>query len=93
MFQRQGNDLSRTLEVTVGQALLGAKVPVETLEGTVQLSIPPCTQNGAKLRLRGQGVKSGDLYVTLSVRLPEQLDDEARRAVEMLERAYQERAA
>ena len=93
VFTRSGDDLSLTLPVTVGQALLGAKVPVQTLTGTVNLSIPPCSQNGAKLRLRGQGVKNGDLYVKLEVRLPDQLDDEAKRAVEVLERAYGVKAA
>lgn len=93
VFERQGDDLSMTLQVTLGQALLGAKVPVQTLTGTVNLSIPPCSQNGSKLRLRGQGVKQGDLYVKLEVRLPEQLDEEAKKAVEVLERAYGVHAA
>ena len=92
VFTRVGDDLQLTLPVTVGQALLGGRIPVQTLTGAVKLAVPACSQNGARLRIRGRGVPNdrgaGDLYVTLDVRLPTHLDDEARRAVEVLERAY-----
>ncbi|MEZ4319971.1 MAG: DnaJ C-terminal domain-containing protein [Myxococcota bacterium] len=92
-FVRDGDDLQVTLPVTVGEVLLGARVDVPTLEGAVKLSIPAGSQNGQKLRLRGKGIQRrnrppGDLYVTLDVRLPENLDADARKAVETLERAY-----
>lgn len=91
-FTRVDNDLHLTVPVTIGQALLGSQIPIPTLTGTVKLSVPACSQNGARLRVRGRGVQhkggTGDLYVTLEVRLPTTLDDETRRAVEVLERAY-----
>jgi DnaJ-class molecular chaperone len=69
------------------QAALGAKVPVKTLDGEVTLSIPPGTQPGAKLRLRGRGVKSadgaqGDHYAVIFVRVPANLTSEQRRLLE-----------
>lgn len=93
MFQRDGDDLYVTVPVTIGEALLGGRIDVPTLDGTVKLTVPEGSQNGQKLRLRGKGIDrknrpSGDLYVTLDVRLPERLDAEARRAVETLEKAY-----
>ena len=67
---------------------LGAKVPVPTLEGRVTLTIPPGTDSGTKLRLRGKGVPSpsggpaGDLIATVQIRVPRDLPPEA---VEKLE--------
>jgi curved DNA-binding protein len=94
-FHRDGDDLHRSLDVTVGEALLGATVEVPTLDRPVRLTIPPGSQNGQRLRLKGKGVarkgrRPGDLYVTLDVRLPEAaaLDDRTRRAIRTLEEAY-----
>jgi molecular chaperone DnaJ len=90
-FRREGLDLHLTLPVTVAEAYVGASVEVPTLEGTVQLKIPPHSQSGQKLRLRGKGVKRGsdvgNLIVELAVRLPDQEDArlaEAARAAEAL---------
>ena len=56
------------------EALNGAKLPVTTLDGEVNLKIPAHSQSGEKLRLRGKGVKrgkkQGDLYVELQIMLP-----------------------
>jgi molecular chaperone DnaJ len=77
-FRREGLDLHLTLPITVGEGYLGASVPVPTLEGPVQLKIPPRSQSGQKLRLRGKGVKRGGdvghLLVELAVRLPDRED-------------------
>jgi curved DNA-binding protein len=75
-FRREGDDLHLTLPVTALEAYRGAKVPAPTPEGEVTLTIPPGTQSGAKLRLRGKGAPQrrggrGDLYVHVQVRLPE----------------------
>jgi DnaJ-class molecular chaperone len=78
-FRREGLDLFLTLPVTVAEAYSGASVSIPTLDGTVQLKIPPRSQTGSKLRLRGKGVarkdERGDLMVELSVRLPDQADE------------------
>lgn len=91
-FERDGSDLMLTLPITVGEAFNGAKVPIPTPEGEVQLTIPAGVQSGAKLRLRGRGVKRGDslgdLIVTLQVRLPDRSNGEAAKLVEALEGTY-----
>jgi curved DNA-binding protein len=85
VFTRNGTDLSRELPVTLGEALLGGEVPVETLAGkTLLLRIPEGTQNGRTFRLSGQGLPRfredgrGDLYLKVRVVLPTGLDDEAK---------------
>jgi curved DNA-binding protein len=91
-FRREGRDLHLDLPVTVGEAALGAKVEVPTLEGRVTLTIPPGTDSGAKLRLRGKGVCSpsggpaGDLYVVVQIRVPRNLTREAREKLQELGR-------
>lgn len=91
-FERHGEDLELSLPVKVGEALLGASVQVPTLDGPVRLQIPAGSQNGQRLRLRGKGIRrgarTGDLYVVLQVVLPTQASEEVRRAVEVLDRAY-----
>jgi len=79
VFRRDGNDIASTLPITLGEALAGAKVPVETISGTVNLSIPKASNTGAKLRLRGKGAPhkggTGDHVVELKVVLPTLPDD------------------
>jgi DnaJ-class molecular chaperone len=60
---------------------LGAKIPIQTLDGTVNLSIPKGSQTGKKLRLRGKGLPkqrggAGDILVELQMRLPDTLSHE-----------------
>ncbi|MFC0409264.1 DnaJ C-terminal domain-containing protein [Roseomonas elaeocarpi] len=70
-FQRDGRNLALELPVTFSEAVLGARVPVPTPRGEVSLTIPPHSDSGTKLRLRGRGVaagsgaEAGDLTVTL----------------------------
>jgi DnaJ-class molecular chaperone len=86
VFTRNGADLERELPVTLGEALLGAEVPVSTLKGRVLLTIPAGTQNGKTIRLSGQGMPkvrdggAGNLYVKIRVALPTDLDEPAREA-------------
>ena len=91
-LSRDGNDLRMDLPVTLKEAVLGAKVPVPTLSGTLNLSIPPNSNSGAVLRLKGKGVPAhggagksepaGDLYVRLVVALPDPPDAALRQFVE-----------
>jgi DnaJ-class molecular chaperone len=78
-FQRDGLDLRLTLPVTVHEAYNGATVEVPTPKGSVRLKIPRGSQSGAILRLAKKGVtrktETGDLYVELSVRLPDGQDE------------------
>ena len=84
-FQRQGRDLYSQVEVPLEDAILGSDVTVATLRGQLSLTIPPETQNGQRFRLAGQGMPqlnntgvTGDLYATVSVKLPTDLSDEER---------------
>jgi DnaJ-class molecular chaperone len=78
---REGNDIRMDLPVTLKEAVLGAKVAVPTLTGTVSLSVPPNSNTGTTLRLKGKGIAghggtaAGDLYVRLVVTLPDQPDE------------------
>jgi molecular chaperone DnaJ len=91
-FRRDGLDLTLRLPVTLAEALAGGSVEVPTPQGPVKLTIPPRSQPGTRLRLRGRGVKrgasQGDLYVELDVRLPEREDDRLAEAARAAEAAY-----
>jgi DnaJ-class molecular chaperone len=74
-FARDGRDIRLTLPVTLGEAVLGAKVRAPTPEGPVMLTVPKGASSGKVLRLKGKGFtakdgKRGDLLVTLSVDIP-----------------------
>jgi len=79
-FTRKGDNLYVGLTVTVVEAVLGVRAPVLTLEGTAEVVVPPGTQCGQVLRLRGRGlprlsgVGRGDLYVTVHVAIPRGID-------------------
>ena len=79
-FQREGNDLRIELPVTLYEAVLGGKVRVPTLEGAVELSIPPNTSSGRTFRLKGKGFPAkagaGDLMATIRIVLPPEGDAE-----------------
>jgi curved DNA-binding protein len=88
-FRREGDDLYVKVAVPLDVALLGGEVMVPTPKGTqVQLKVPPETQNGTRLRLRGLGMPKrgghGDLYAEVDVRLPLPLTPEARKLAEAL---------
>ena len=95
---RDGNDLRMDLPVTLKEAVLGAKVPVPTLSGTVNLSIPANSNSGAVLRLKGKGVPAhgseaaGDLYVRLVVALPDRPDPALKSFVEGWQSNFDPRA-
>lgn len=77
MFERKGDNIYVKLPVTVTEAALGAKVEVPTIDGPSTIKIPPGTQTGQKLRLRGKGAPSlreaqlrGDQFVEVQVVVP-----------------------
>jgi curved DNA-binding protein len=90
-FRREGDDLYVRVPVPLDVALLGGEVMVPTLKGTpVSLRVPPETQNGRRLRLRGLGMPhmrgegAGDLFAEVDVRLPVPLTPEVRAFAEKL---------
>jgi curved DNA-binding protein len=81
-YVRTGNDLTQEVPVPLYRALLGGEQTVVTLGGPVKINIKPETANGTRLRLRGKGFpvykqegQFGDLYLRLSVELPQHLTD------------------
>jgi DnaJ-class molecular chaperone len=78
VFRREGLHLTCELPITLGEAVLGGKVRVPTLEGAVMLTVPEGANTGTVLKLCGKGLQSGsargDLLVTLKVVLPETPD-------------------
>jgi len=93
VFTRSGDDILLTVPVTVPEASLGAKVDVPTIDGRAQLKIPPGTQSGQKLRMRGRGVENaqrpeqrGDQIVTVEVVVPTLQDERSREIMRELGR-------
>jgi molecular chaperone DnaJ len=96
-FGRSGNNLTVHVPITFAEAALGAEVDVPTLDGsTVKLRLKPGTQSGSRHRVKGKGLTtqskragttSGDLIVTVDVRVPTELNDAERAAIEQLAEA------
>lgn len=74
MFDVEGHNLMVTVPVAPWEAALGIRVEVPTLSSNIQLSIPPNSQNGRKLRIKGKGLPgkagTGDLYAVIKVVMP-----------------------
>ncbi len=91
--RREGKDLYIDLPVTIPEAVLGAEVTLPTFEGPVRLRVPPGSQAGRQLRLRGKGLPDlrggprGDLHAIVKIVLPEETEP-LRRAVKPLEPLY-----
>lgn len=87
-FVRQDLDIFSNVEISFAQAALGGDLRVKTVDGDVIYTVRPGTQSGTRVRLKGKGVPSvrnaqvrGDHYVTLSIRTPNRLSEEAREAL------------
>lgn len=92
-FIRQDMDIFSSVDISYAQAALGAEVRVRTVDGDVIYTVKAGTQPGTRVRLRGKGMPSlrsqsvrGDHYVTLNVKVPTRLSEEAKKAL----RAYDE---
>jgi DnaJ-class molecular chaperone len=81
VFTRKGDDVHVELPISVPEALLGASIPVPTIDGPVRITVPAGSNSGRALRLKGRGIarpdgRRGDQYVRLLVILPEARDAE-----------------
>ena len=88
-FSVVGRDVHRRLALAPWEAALGAVVPVELPDGSLQVRIPPGAQSGQRLRVRGRGLPSdppGDLYLDLEVKLPRADTPRARELYEAMAR-------
>ena len=97
-FERAGADLWSEQTIEVADAALGTELAVPTLEGTVEVTVPPGTQPGEVLRLRGKGLphpdggRRGDLKLRIQVRIPEHLTKPEREEFERLRARARRRA-
>ena len=89
-YHREGHDLYKDIPVDLYTAVLGGKVNVITMKGTVKVDIPKETENGKVLKLKKLGMPVygkknafGDLYVTLSIRIPKNL---SKREIDLFKR-------
>ncbi len=83
VFIRKGKDLYVKAPVNLFDAVLGSKIEVPTLDGRVKMKIPPGTQCGQKLRLKGKGMPDsrghrGDEYVEIQIIIPRKLNSKAK---------------
>lgn len=89
-FRRVGTDIYLDLPLTVTEAALGCRIEIPTLEGGTLLTVPAGTPSGAKLRLKGKGVKpsaggtAGDQYAVVRIVPPRSLTEDQRKAFEQL---------
>ena len=90
-FEVEGHNLVYEAELAPWEAVLGANISVPTLNGRVNIKIPPGTHAGQKLRVRGRGLperggSSGDLIVMTRIEVPSQVSDAERKLWEQLAR-------
>ena len=88
-FKRDGLNVVLDVPVSVWDALLGGKVEVPTLDGSVTVTIPQGSSGGQKLRIKGRGLRRGedrgDQIVVLKVLVPKELSNHQRTIVERLQ--------
>lgn len=91
-FERKGDNFYVKVPVTVSEAALGAKVEVPTIDGPTTIRIPPGTQSGQKLRIRGKGAPSlrasqrGDQFVEVEIKVPRVADERSKEILRELGR-------
>lgn len=95
-LRKEGYNLLMDLSVKLSEALLGTDKTIATIDGEITLKIPGGTKHATILRVKGKGVPHsvsarqsgwrGDLYVRISIQIPEKLSKEARKAVEELKK-------
>lgn len=87
-FRRVESDIYVDIPINVKEAVLGAEVSVPTIEGFTTIKIPPGTQGGQKLRIKGKGVFGtharfrGDQYVVMNIAVPKKVDAESKELIE-----------
>jgi molecular chaperone DnaJ len=94
VFTRKGADIYVHLPVTFGEAALGAKVEVPTIDGTSIMKLPPGTQGGQKFKLAGKGFvhpktkTRGDEFVEIKIAVPKDIPEKAKEAIQVIESLY-----
>ena len=92
VFKREGNDIVLEVPITFDEAVLGGKIEVPTIGGRVFATVPPGSNTGQTLRLKGRGIKTkgsaGDQLVKLSIILPDRIDDDLKLFAETWREAH-----
>lgn len=88
-FRKEGNDLIMNLEVKLTDALLGAELEIQTLDGISKIKIPEGSNTGDILQIRSKGVPTergsrGDILIHLKVAMPKKLSKQAKESVQKL---------
>jgi len=82
LFDVEGHNLIITVPIAPWEAILGTRAEVPTLSGNINLTIPPDSQSGKRLRVKDKGLASktgmGDLYAVLKIVIPDKTDKESR---------------
>ena len=96
VFKRKGDDIYLDLPVTFGEAALGAKIEVPTIDGLAAMTVPPGTQGAQRFKLSGKGMPSpktgvrGNQYVDIKVIIPKHLGDEEKDMIRNVGSLYKE---
>lgn len=88
-FLREGADIFTDASLGIPQIVLGDTIEVETVSGAVKVRVPPATQPGSLIRIKGKGVANlrggfGDHYVRVKLDLPKTLSSEEKKLYEQL---------
>ncbi len=90
IFTREGSNLVMDMEIKLSDALLGAEMPVQTLDGEIAVKVPEGVNNGEILRLKGKGVPHGnlrgDILIAVKIKMPRKLSKTAKQAIEQLKK-------
>lgn len=95
VFKREGNDLFVDVPVNISEAVLGGKIKVPTIDGSVTMTLPPGTDSGKKFRLKGKGVPdrkggiTGDEFAVIKIVVPKNVNDKTKEALEEIGKAYE----
>jgi DnaJ-class molecular chaperone len=83
VYRREGDELHMAVPIAIHEAALGAKIDIESPDGTARLRVPPGTQSGQRFRLRERGFpgrtgRRGDLVIEVRMKLPKVLDERSK---------------
>jgi molecular chaperone DnaJ len=96
IFHKEGKDINVQVAVTFGEAVLGAKIEVPTIDGAAVMKLPAGTQGGRRFKLSGKGYiasksgQRGDHYVEIRIAVPRDIPDKAKDAINVIEQLYKE---
>jgi molecular chaperone DnaJ len=96
IFRKEGTDIFVQIPVTFGEAALGARIEVPTIDGAAMMKLPSGTQSGQRFKLAGKGYIAsrsghrGDEYVEIKVAVPKDIPEKAKESIKAIEALYKE---